>query len=657
MAILARSLDKMVKPEYVHHVQTVLTRDMFWNSRLALVALIAAELLYYSMLVLDSDIYKHLPWFLAVAGVSIPFASFLFLGEEWIKNIARRAWVLNGAIAVGATVIGAALFFQVPVIKDPTIKMTVFSLMIGIVGAAAFTFACNPYTYLFFSVPFLGPITFHFFALDGSLGAVTLGGLAIPYVGLLTFLCLKDYERRVALINSELTVLEEKEQVVTASRELKASLDLVNALKTQQDGDYYLTSLLLNPLGVNAVDEGYNIDVDFLTKQKKHFEFKHHKRSIGGDISIAHTLHFASGPVTVFLNADAMGKSMQGAGGSLVLGAVFQSIIERTRLTTGVESEAWLKNVFLELQKVFESFDCSMLVSIYLAVLENNTGMFFYLNAEHPWGVLYRDGKAIFLQNRSYYRKLGTPGLQDEISVDHMQLQPNDVIILGSDGRDDIALPGHEGGIRVINEDESLFLRHVETADGRLKEIFDLITASGEITDDFSLVRVKYNPPQAAKAAREAKQTASALLREAKQLVDAARNSDAAALLRRAYNSVTAGPRALRAALNLAMQIKEYSLATNVAEKLLKLQPDDTEVLYLTAFAEKKLNRMDKALFYAEKIRSVDPNPNIMNLNLLAEIYVGRQEHAKANSVLDEILTIDPLNTRACRIREEMPPA
>ena len=466
MNLFARPIDKLVKPEYVQHVEATLGREMFWNVRLAIVGLLGAMLLYYIMLMMDSGIQRHIIWFSVQFAIGVPILIFYFFGENWIKDTKKRIMFANAQAGTIAAVIGIGFVFQIPEIKNQSIKLTAFSLVIGVTGAAAFTFACNRFTFLFYSVPWLLPIQIYFFT-TGDLGSMVLGGMVFPYLGVLTFLCLKDYERRVELIRSELTVLEEKEQVLTASKKLKTSLDLVNELKTQQDGDYYLTSLLLNPLGVNAADEGFNVDVDFFTKQKKNFEFKNHKRSIGGNISIAHTLQFATGPVTVFLNADAMGKSMQGAGGSLVLGAVFQSIIERTRLETNVEPERWLKNIFLELQKVFESFDCSMLVSVYIAVLENNTGKLHYLNAEHPWGVLYRDGKAIFLQNRSYYRKLGTPGLQEDIMIDHIQLKPDDIIILGSDGRDDVALPGHEGNVRVINEDESIFLKHVETADAR----------------------------------------------------------------------------------------------------------------------------------------------------------------------------------------------
>ncbi|MFO1524594.1 MAG: SpoIIE family protein phosphatase [Turneriella sp.] len=653
MSIFARPVEKLVKPEFVQHVHSALAREMFWNVRLAIVALMGAMLLYYIMLMLDSSFQRHMIWFIVEFAASVPIIIFYFFGESWIKDSRRQVLFANIQAGLIAAIIGVGFVFQVPGIQNQSIKLTAFSLIVGVTGAAAFTFACNRFTFLFFSLPWLIPIQIYFFFFAGDLGSQILGGMVFPYVGVLTFLCLKDYERRVELIRSELTVLEEKEQVITASKQLKKSLDLVNELKTQQDGDYYLTSLLLNPLGVNAVDEGLNVEVDFLTKQKKNFEFKNQKKSIGGDISIAHTLNFSNGPVTVVLNADAMGKSMQGAGGSLVLGAVFQSIIERTRILPAIDGEQWLKDTFLELQKVFESFDCSMLVSIYIAVIENQTGKLYYLNAEHPWGVLYREGKAIFLQNRSYYRKLGTPGLQDEISIDHLQLQDGDIVILGSDGRDDIALPSPESSVRVINEDESIFLRHVETADGRLSEIFDLIATSGEITDDLSLVRIRYATANKQGAVKE-KQTASALLRDAKSMVDSGQHHEAAQLLRRAYHSTSAGPRALRAALNLAMQIKEYALSTSIAEKLLRIQGDDFEVMYLAAFAERRQNHLEKALAYAEKIRALDPSTNLMNMNLLAEIYGALQQLDKANNILDEILVIDPLNARAKRLREEL---
>ena len=157
--------------------------------------------------------------------------------------------------------------------------------------------------------------------------------------------------------------LEEKVQERT--RELEETLKSVRELKHQQDGDYFLTSLLIKPLGTNTVPEG-PVSVDFILKQKKSFEFKHWKERIGGDLCGAHRIYLQSRPFTFFFNVDAMGKSMQGASGALVLGSVMESIIERTKMSPLERDrfpEKWLKNTFIELHTVFESFDGSMLIS------------------------------------------------------------------------------------------------------------------------------------------------------------------------------------------------------------------------------------------------------------------------------------------------------
>ena len=128
---------------------------------------------------------------------------------------------------------------------------------------------------------------------------------------------------------------------------------------------------------------------------------------------------------------------MQGHNGAIVVGAVFDSIIERTKLSKLVQNsypERWLKNSFIELHKVFESFDCSMLVSIVVGLVDNASGLIYYINAEHPYPVLYRDGKASFVGNEFIYRKLGMPVNESaNISVETFQMKQGDIFICGSD--------------------------------------------------------------------------------------------------------------------------------------------------------------------------------------------------------------------------------
>ena len=290
--------------------------------------------------------------------------------------------------------------------------------------------------------------------------------------------------------------LEEKVQERTA--ELQDTLGQVQALKTQQDGDYYLTSMLINPLARNEV-KSERVTVDFLVEQKKQFKFKKWEEELGGDLCIAHNITLENTTHTIFLNADAMGKSMQGAGGALVLGAVFQSIIERTMLDSFDESQApatWLRNVILELQKVFESFDGRMLISLVLGAVNEATGALNLINADHPLTVLYRRGIARFIERDLTLHKLGMPMQANKTPVYRLQLKPGDVLIAGSDGRDDILfsenLRLNPEKRRIINEDETEFLKRVMEGQGFLPEIKGALLEQGEFIDDLSLIRLEY---------------------------------------------------------------------------------------------------------------------------------------------------------------------
>jgi serine phosphatase RsbU (regulator of sigma subunit) len=297
----------------------------------------------------------------------------------------------------------------------------------------------------------------------------------------------------ISIDNANLYSNMEK-MVADRTARLKKSLDDVRALKDQQDGDYFLTSLLLEPLNAcRATVPGVNID--FIVKSKKKFTFKKWNRELGGDICIAYDLILKGEKYPVFLNADAMGKSIQGAGGAIVLGAVFKAMVERTNSAPSLGDQSpkeWIIGALKELQAVFESFDCSMMISLVLGLVDVRTGRMYFINAEHPFTVLYRNGRALFLEKELTIRKLGIPELILPDKVYAVQLKPGDIIIAGSDGRDDILLEsGRDGGL-VMNEDENLFLRSVEKAGGSLAQIEEEIFASGAQTDDLSLLRIEF---------------------------------------------------------------------------------------------------------------------------------------------------------------------
>lgn len=286
-----------------------------------------------------------------------------------------------------------------------------------------------------------------------------------------------------------------EDKVEQRTEMLQKSLNEIRDLKEKQDGDYFLTSLLLKPLNIVEF-QSKQIQVDHFLKQKKNFKFKKFSSEIGGDICSVSKVILEDKSYIAFINGDAMGKSIQGAGGAIVIGTAFKTIITRTqKISKDFRTpEKWLNDTFTELQNIFISFDGSMLASAVLGLIEERTGKLYFINAEHPYTVLFRDGKACFIEDiEKICRKIGFSENSDQLfSIQYFEIQEGDSIIIGSDGRDDIAIT-HSLDKKVINEDEKLFLRVVENAKGDLKEIYNLLSNQGEITDDLSLMKFTRN--------------------------------------------------------------------------------------------------------------------------------------------------------------------
>ncbi|AFM11878.1 Stage II sporulation protein E [Turneriella parva DSM 21527] len=281
-------------------------------------------------------------------------------------------------------------------------------------------------------------------------------------------------------------LLEQK--VEERTRELQASLTQVQALKDKQDADYYLTSLLLNPLATVQVNSP-KVRVESLLVQKKQFVFKNRVYQLGGDFNIAETVTIGDATHLFLFNGDAMGKSIQGAGGALILGAILKVLLARPVTKANATPAAFLAGIYRRLNEVFLSLDGRMMISLTMAVISPDRSAYL-ISAEHPDPVLLAKGKAR-LVNVAQLPKLGSTRddmPSDKIAVTRLMLAPGDLLILASDGRDDILLSGASG--KVYNEDESLFCRLVERSDGSLRSIFASVESAGEVTDDFSAVSV-----------------------------------------------------------------------------------------------------------------------------------------------------------------------
>jgi methyl-accepting chemotaxis protein len=431
-----------------------------------------------------------------------------------------------------------------------------------------------------------------------------------------------------------------EEKVKERTQELQTTLKDVQALKAQQDGDYFLTTLLLKPLGVNEV-ESELIGITSYVRQKKKFAFRHWSKDIGGDINISHAIDLEGKRYIAFINADAMGKSMQGAGGALVLGSVFHTIIERTQVTEAMRQlapERWLKNAFIELHRVFESFDGSMLVSGFFGLIDEKTGLMYHILAEHPRAVLLREGKATFVENDRMLRKLGTTGVEGTLVIATTQLEPGDILIIGSDGRDDIILGYDEHGDRIINEDENLFRSIVEETNGDLDAILAALEAQGEIMDDLSLMRIeRYREAHRSHRAMDY----SGVLQGVKRDIREGATSRAIARIEAYLQHDAFYPEAVKNLAQIYYHAKNYEKAAYYAQDYLWLKPADTEFVYFAALYFRRIRDFKRAIDLAERLR-LRELPMAKNLALLTDLHLRTGNTQRAETILRELTDYDP---------------
>ena len=444
-----------------------------------------------------------------------------------------------------------------------------------------------------------------------------------------------------------------EKKVEERTHELQQSLQRVQDLKAQQDGDYFLTSLLIEPLSANRVTSE-RTKVEFFLKEKKEFSFRRWSRDIGGDMCVAHTVELRGRKFTVALNADAMGKSMQGAGGALVLGSVFASIIERTRNATNgrdVAPETWLRSAFFELNRVFESFDGSMLVSIVLAAIDDEAGVMYYINAEHPWTILYRGGKAIFTDEELALRKLGTLGVNENVQVKVFYLEDGDIAIMGSDGRDDLILGIDHEGQRIINEDETLILRHVERAGADLPRLVEELAKTGDLSDDLSFIRIEYSAPRTRRPPiRLAESQAIENFKtDLKERVKPLTVAEIDAILENHRDNATEMHHAIR----WLFQIKQYARGAEWAEKFVQTYPMESEFLYLAGFGFKLAGEYARGLDFSERLfgRSVNHEKNLINL---MDLQLIAKQAAEAELTLGILLKLYPHNEKIPRLKQAL---
>lgn len=421
-------------------------------------------------------------------------------------------------------------------------------------------------------------------------------------------------------------------------------MNLISNLKSQQDGDYFLTSLILRPLSLNR-SKSESVLVEFYTSQKKKFTFKIWNEEIGGDICVSHNIRLKGRDYIVFVNADAMGKSMQGAGGALVFGAVFHALVQRTKFSENNQDqhpERWLKNTVIEMQKTFESFDGAMMISMVIGLIDEKNGLLYYINAEHPFPVLFRDGKASYIDSEIYFKKVGMLGLTSRLFVSIFQMAPDDVLIFGSDGRDDVMVFDPETKSRLIIEDDNFFLNVATRGQGDLNTIVKELYQSGEIIDDLSLLKIRFQPVESNSTNEDWKGNIQGL--SAQERLTA---------IRQKLNDGIRNPEILKEAVSLSFRYGAIEEAVDHAKEIVYRFPGETKYLYFLSRELSRQKNFTDSIDFGERFRHRKPGHK-NNLLVLSNSYrrVGNIERAEL--LLKEIIGIDPRNELALNLMQKL---
>jgi tetratricopeptide (TPR) repeat protein len=434
--------------------------------------------------------------------------------------------------------------------------------------------------------------------------------------------------------------------------ELNETLENVKSLKHQQDADYFLTSLIGNPLALNKNKSEY-VKVEFYIEQKKKFLFNEKEGQLGGDTCVVGNLRFGNGRdrYIVFVNADAMGKSMQGAGGSIVIGTAINNILSRStahnRILDNTPDE-WLTETYQELNKIFLTFDGLMLVSAVIGIINERTGEMNYFNAEHPWTCLYRDSKASFIDEKFTTRKIGLD-IDKSFEIKNFQLNVGDIIFVGSDGRDDIDL-NNGNDPKNINEDENLFLNSVNDSLGDLNKLVELIKSKGELTDDLSILKIDFQIEKAFSEEQKFKYDESAkFFNQAKIFMEKENYSDALAQLENALELDSEYQEALELMAIINYKIGEYKNAIYYADSIVSVTKDRERFLLILSASYKQLKQYEKSIEYGEFLHII--NPVLLNNNLnLADTFRILNNIPKGKYYLDKVISIYPNNPKAIKL-------
>lgn len=305
---------------------------------------------------------------------------------------------------------------------------------------------------------------------------------------------LEHKNKILRLINEEKEELNKSLEikVIERTQDLYQKIEDLHKLKIQQDADYYLTCILLKPL-IRETKEFPNLTIQTYVKQYKTFEFRSKIWQLGGDIIITENLKFRDEKILFFFAGDAMGKSMQGAGGAIVAGTIINHVLNRNKKLEMVYSpQEALILLYEELSSIFLTFEGYMILTACFGFIQKN-GTIFWINASQPKSVLYSE-RAYYIQEEKFSYEFGSTSTNPVAFVNELKLKEGDKFITGSDGKDDIEIK--KEGKLILNQNENLFLEIVQNHAGEFSRIVQFYESEVNLIDDISILCITYNENQ-----------------------------------------------------------------------------------------------------------------------------------------------------------------
>lgn len=257
---------------------------------------------------------------------------------------------------------------------------------------------------------------------------------------------------------------------------------------SQRKADLYLIHQLFEPFQKFRFDS-LNFKIHYIVKQLNTFEFNKNLFQIGGDYIYLKEITLRNRKYLFFINADAMGKSLQGFGGTIVLSSVLSAILKRTekmKSELNKYPDTWLKYTSLEVQEVLETFEGFMMISCVMGLLDEENGFLYLLNFDHPKPIIINQNNDLVFIESKIHKKLGFPKENHFLQIHRSFLNQNDSIITYSDGCIELEIN------KQINENETIIKDILLETSEDYSNFLTIIQKKGQIKDDISIIKIQY---------------------------------------------------------------------------------------------------------------------------------------------------------------------